>query len=535
MEIIITRFEILAEKNIQIEFKNTLTLITGFSGVGKTLMFKLIKYALGDKKAVDIETAKKEYKGLHAVQISFSNGDVFYREISDNFNARVKHKNKEFSDVDEKEYKKNIGALFNHADIKVLKNDKKAEASTFTISEYLNTMLFDESRLTDTKAFIDSEGYTNETKLKNYFKYFLTGKIIDLNVINKARDEKRNNDEAKKALALLKTKINMPSNAVKNKREKLMNKLQSLEKKENSYLDDLKALKEEIAVQRISKSKLISLYDLYTNQLQEVTNADLLDQFMRPAEIKCSHCGNSIRWEPIIDVDSEILRLRKIISDLKNTIKLIDEQVNKENIKIENVNKKILEVNDFKKKIVGEIDKISNEIENYLMYDKIKNILSLDTKNQQYATDVLKNEKNDIDLQFKQQVKLMCIAISNRLKTWKLQTKTEVTFDENRFEFTFNGTPRCLLPKGYRGFCTVAVIIELILHMKSINVPCFNFILIDTVWKVASFGKEDLNDVVKNFIQDICKLGIQIIIFENENIYSSNNDLYKRVELSLTN
>ena len=79
-----------------------------------------------------------------------------------------------------------------------------------------------------------------------------------------------------------------------------------------------------------------------------------------------------------------------------------------------------------------------------------------------------------------------------------------------------------MLPKGYRGFFTVAVIIELMLQMKRVGVPCFDFILVDTVWKVASFEKEDINDVVTKFLNNISNCGLQIIVFENENIGSAN-------------
>lgn len=52
--------------------------------------------------------------------------------------------------------------------------------------------------------------------------------------------------------------------------------------------------------------------------------------------------------------------------------------------------------------------------------------------------------------------------------------------------------------------------------MQSKGIPCFNFILIDTVWKVASFEQENLVEVVDNFLLDLSQETIQTIIFENE-------------------
>lgn len=79
----------------------------------------------------------------------------------------------------------------------------------------------------------------------------------------------------------------------------------------------------------------------------------------------------------------------------------------------------------------------------------------------------------------------------------------------------------CQKKSCYKGFCSVAMIIELIHHMKLKGVPCFNYILIDTVWKVASFEKENLEEIVDNFLLDLSQDTIQTIIFENE--YSGRN------------
>ena len=57
--------------------------------------------------------------------------------------------------------------------------------------------------------------------------------------------------------------------------------------------------------------------------------------------------------------------------------------------------------------------------------------------------------------------------------------------------------------------------------MKLKSVPCFNYILIDTVWKVASFEEENLEEIVDNFLVDLSQETIQTIIFENE--YTGKN------------
>ena len=530
MENIITKFEILADKSIEIKPKDTTTLITGFSGTGKTLMFKLIKYALGEKKGIDISTAKEQLKGLSAVQITFSNGDVFYRKVDTSFVAKIKHGNAEFIPADEKEYKKDIGALFGHEDIKVLRNESEAKATTFTISEYLNTLFFDEARLTDEKTFIEAEGHDNKIKLKNYYRYFLTGEIIESKIIKDAQNEKKNNEMAEKSLSFLGKQVSKPSSSDRIKRSKLEKQLETLKKQEIDIFNLLKGLHNDITIQKINENKLLSLYDLYNSQLQEIKAADLFDKFMEPAEIKCHNCGESIKWQPIANTESEIARLNGLLLDIKKTITSIEKQIKKWEDETVSLNTKLSTIKVDKETIVDELEKIDKQIENYLAYEKLRSFLAIKSDAPKPATEALEKKEIDIEERFKTQINALCAAISDRLKAWKLKTKTNVGFNHDRFDFTFDGTLRCFLPKGYRGFCTVAVIIELIKHMKTVNVPCFNFILVDTVWKVASFGEEKLEEVVTEFLKDISNTGIQIIIFENENIWAES-DKYLHITL----
>lgn len=531
MENIITKFEIMADDSITIEPKDTTTLITGFSGAGKTLMFKLIKYALGEKKAIDVNTAKAQYKGLTAVRITFSNGDVFYRKVDDSFAAKIIFGNgDEIPEADEITYKKAIGALFGHEDIKVIKREGDAKTITFTISEYLNTLFFDEARLTDEKTFIETEGHDNKIKLKNYYRYFLTGKIIEEKIIKDAQAEKKKNDMTKKAVTFLSKQVIKPSYDDKTKRNKFEKQLKIFQKREIDISARLKELNNDIAIQKINKNKLMSLFDLYNSQVLEIKSADLLDQFMESAEIKCPNCGESIKWQSINDKETEIKRLNVLLSDIQKTITSIEQQIKKEETEVVSLSSESTTIEVEKKQIIDEITEIDKRIENYLAYEKLKSYLAIKNSVSKPASIALTEKETDIEEEFKEQINSLCIAVSNRLKTWKFKTNTDVSFNHERFDFTFDGTLRCYLPKGYRGFCTVAVIIELIKHMKSVSVPCFNFILVDTVWKVASFNEENINEVVTEFLNDISNTGIQIIVFENENI-GEESDKYKHIIL----
>ena len=215
----ITKIELKADSEIIIEPIETTTLITGFSGKGKTLLFKLIKFALGETESIDLDESKRQFPGLERIQLTFSNGYIFARELKDAFFAEIKFNDSdEFIIQDKKAYRKQIGALFGHEDIKVLRKGNPPSTISFTLSEYLNTLFFDESKLTDNKTLIEVEGRANEVKLTNYYKYFLTGKLLDKSLIASAHTEQESDTIIKKAFSYLNKSIIKPSSEIKKER-----------------------------------------------------------------------------------------------------------------------------------------------------------------------------------------------------------------------------------------------------------------------------------------------------------------------------
>lgn len=89
MENIISKIEIFADANITIEPSENTTLITGASGEGKTLLFKLITYTLGNDSKIEEDEAKRQFPGLYAIRLTFSNGYIFERKLSKEFEAKI--------------------------------------------------------------------------------------------------------------------------------------------------------------------------------------------------------------------------------------------------------------------------------------------------------------------------------------------------------------------------------------------------------------------------------------------------------------
>ena len=89
MDNILSKIEIFADSNITIEPAEGTTLITGASGEGKTLLFKLVTYALGNDGKIDVDEAKRQFSGLSAIKLTFSNGYIFERKLSKELNAQI--------------------------------------------------------------------------------------------------------------------------------------------------------------------------------------------------------------------------------------------------------------------------------------------------------------------------------------------------------------------------------------------------------------------------------------------------------------
>ena len=523
MDNILSKIEIFADSNISIEPAEGTTLITGASGEGKTLLFKLVTYALGNDGKIDVDEAKRQFSGLSAIKLTFSNGYIFERKLSKELNAQIiTDTNEKITPDNIKEYREYVGKLFNHHNIKVLKKGNPPTLTTFSVPEYIKTLFFDESRIVSENTLIDIEGQSEKIKIENYYKYFLTGKIIDPDIIDGAKKESKESTEAKKIIRYFSRQVEKPSAEIKNQRQKIKTTIEKNERQFELLTRGLEEKSDQYKSLIISRNKMQALKSLYNSQLSEINAAKLLDGFMAGAEIVCEKCGHKIQWEEVIDADEEKTELILQIKEIDKTLSKLQKEIELYQKKVKEIKTQIDDIQKENNTLSQKLSEIDRSIYTYDIYEKSKAILDVKNKTTQNSyQNKLNAEKERWDKEFETQIDVLCAAIGERLDKWGIVSKKDVSFDYAKFDFKFNGTLRPLLPKGYKGFCSVAMIIELIHHMKLKGVPCFNYILIDTVWKVASFEKENLEEIVDNFLLDLSQDTIQTIIFENE--YSGRN------------
>lgn len=503
--------------NQPIEVGQTSTLITGFSGKGKTLLFKLIVFVLGDDTNVDIDEARKHYGNLDKISIRFSSGTVLTRFFEKEFKAEVTELDGQSKIFDNKaEYRERVGRLFNHKNVKIITNEKKSTQKSFTMPEYISTLFFSESRIAEEKTLIETEGRTNEVKLTNYYKYFITGDIIDEKLASEDKTKKKEDSEVESVIKFLakKAKTTTPNaqkklKELKKKHEKNLHRIQQIE-------DNIKIKKSDIRQLMVEKSKFASLISLYQSQLAELNCAHILDDHMASSCFRCDNCKEIIQWN-VDDVGEQIGLLQFRINQIEKTSQQIENEIKKVHTEIDNLKEEgetLISENEVLNEKIGIIE---NELHDQIAYELArKSLLSSRQSSLEQRAEILDSERTRINNLFCEEVEKLCNKIGERLDTWGIVSKNNVTFDQEKFDFRFSGTLRPYLAKGYKTFCTVAMILELMLHMKKVGVPCFDFILIDTVWKVASFEFEDIDSVILNFMNDISNCGIQTIIFENE-------------------
>ena len=246
------------------------------------------------------------------------------------------------------------------------------------------------------------------------------------------------------------------------------------------------------------------------------------EEFLSESEIVCDKCQNHI-----------FLMRQEVDEDM---IKEVEGKIKKINVDFDRYNKEIEAQKDNKKSLVEKIKTlkrqmqideqsladINNTIHEYDVFIKMKELF-VQKKEKKFRADIQLNY-NEIETDFEKFIRSICINVANRLRQWGLKKYITVNFNFDRFDLVFDDTLRTFLPKGYKSLCTNAFIIELILYMKSINVPCFDFILIDTLWCVSFIKDYHKEDLMTNIILNLIDLDLQVIILENTHPLNENKN-----------
>lgn len=490
-----------------------ITVIFGSTSDGKTLLFKLFEYAFGaGVNNIDIPLAQKTFEGLSAISIKFDNEILIRRMISKDMKATIIKNGITEEFFSERNYKDAIKELFQHKDVKVANDGASKRMSTFTIREYVKTLFFSEERIVDQSTLAEREGYTMVVKNKNFYKYLVTGKYIDTDAIENIKKISQDN-EIENAVTLLSKQVVTPQANILKQRDDLIQKKENRNNEISDLNSNINELDKDILVLVINNEKMKSLIALYESEKHDLLLAKQMEEFLSESTIVCEKCHNHI---PLMrqEVDEDMIkdiesRIERIYADYRTNTKEIDKQKNKRKELIDKVDALKHQIFIDEK----ELAEISNTIHEYDVFIKMKELF-VQKKERKIRTEIQINY-DEIENSFKDGIESICNNVANRLVQWGLTKYTTVSFSFDKFDLVFDDTLRTLLPKGYKSLCTNAFIIELVLHMKRINIPCFDFILIDTLWCVSYIRDYPQEDLMINIISNLKNLDLQIIILEN--------------------
>lgn len=514
-----------AEKDYNFLFNSNLTIISDYSGKGKTLLFKLIEYVLGSKGThIELDEARKAFPGLIAIEMSIEKDKKEYV-----FNKTFEN-NKEIVYCEQKKmegkYNDILNKIINYNPVKVIKSNSEMELTTFTLREYIKTLFFNEARLTSDSPLV-SENFTERTKIKNFYKYLVTGISIDEKIILDAKMDVELENQVKTSLNVLKKELEQPTSEDKKRYKNLKTKIQnqSVEiDKESEKIRDLNLQKNE---KLINIERLISLQQLFESQIEDIVSAKQFEHFLKDYTIDCE-CGRKINLIKCGFYDDEYKRVKIQLSDVANQIKKGKKEVDLISLKVAGALENLEGIKKEKEKSETEFSELTKNIEDYDLYVRLTNLFDIKNK-KRGRVEELKKEQEQLDIFFKQEIETICKNATLRLKKWEFEKYYNVSFDAEKFDFRYDGTLRYLLSKGYRNICTCAVLIEILLKSISLGINTLNAIVIDSFWSHLYIEGKTTQDVINPIVKDLETLPIQVIVLENNkpSIYTEKTSLLK--------
>lgn len=514
-----------ADKEYNIILDKNLTIITDYSGSGKTLMFKFIEFVLGsDGKQIDIDEAKKVYPGLNSIEMSISNNGTQYqfKKLFDLKTQMVYCDGKEMKE----NYNDMLNKVINYNPTKVIRNNKEMELSTFTLREYIKALFFNESRMTSSEHLV-TDNFSERIKIKNFYKYLVTGLSIDEEEVVKVRTDIKTVSVIENSLKILKNEIEQPSKDDKKSYQYLKKKIDKnnseLEKKQHE-LKMLIASKNERA---INVERLISLKQLLESQLEDMISAKQFEYFLKDYSVECE-CGRKIKLINSDFQDDEYEQIKFKIKDISKQVDTNKKEIEKINLKIDKTSVDLENLNNNLQSNNFEFARLTKEINDYDVYTKMLAIFNIKNK-RKVRKDNIEKRESIINETFRNNISEICNNASDRLKRWGFPKYNDVKFDFDEFDFRYDGTLRYLLSKGYKTPCTVAVIIEILLRSIDLGINSLETVIIDSLWAQLYVEGIEQEIIIDNIVKDLETLDVQVIVMENKipTRVHNNTHIYK--------
>lgn len=501
------------EKDYIFNLNDNVTIIFDESGAGKTLLFKLLEYALGaDGSKIDFYEARKVYKGLYEINMTIQgNGNeyLFARKIPKNSKQDLVFCNNKIING---KYNEILNNVINYNPIKVIRNKSEMEVSTFTLREYVKCLFFDEARMTSSSSLL-TDNYIERTKIKNFYKYLLTAMILDEQEIEKTRANIEYFDVVQNSLKVLKKSIEEPTTenlALYKKLKKQIEILNKKKEKSDKIIQENSLIKNE---KLINFERLVSLKQLFESQIEDNNLARQFVNFVGGLTVTCE-CGREVPIVNIVFNEDEFNELHYKIKDINKQLTSNKKEIDNINLSLRKEETVIKELEIELENTEKDLMSLTKKIEDFDTYKKMQAIFNFKSINKNKNA-IIEKQQSIIDDLFEKNIEEVCVLAGKRLKDWGISKYASVSFNQNEFDFEFAGTARRILSKGYKNICTAAIIIEILLKAISLNINSLKMITIDSFWSHLYIDGVDTINIINNIVTNLEDSDFQILIMEN--------------------
>lgn len=344
---------------------------------------------------------------------------------------------------------------------------------------------------------------------------------MDEENINKAKEGKNDIDASFK---ILKKEIDEPS---KEEKKEYGNKNLMI-KKNKADIDkiekEIKMLTNIKNERSINVERLIALKQLLESQLEDFLSAKQFQHFLNGFTVTCE-CGRQVKIIKDNIQDNDYKDLVVKIKDIERQLKSNEKELNKINNKIIEQTKSLEQTKTLLESNQIALDKLSKKIEDFDLYLKLIKVFNSKI-DKRHVNEQIRSEEDLLDKKFQESISEICERTGERLKRWGFEQYSNVEFDNEKFDFKYNGTLRYLLSKGFKNICTCAAIIEILLKSISLKINSLKTLVIDTMW--SQLYEENANEKIDLIVKDLEELNIQVIIMENKipSVHSEKTIIY---------
>ena len=574
----------------RVDFNKGCNLIHGQSDTGKSVVFSIIQYLLGQEDPPKEATEGKEYDTFYMQICMFFNDEDVYtiqRKLTDKTKVYVKHCSidqihdmhikQEIYSVKSSEKPSSYSSFllklcgFDNT-IKIKQKDSKFSNLYYTQLRHL--LMLGEQRIVDDRSIFLPSGIPSDvTKEKSVISYLYSGEGdpeidgLEDKKLRKARitgkieyvqEEIKRLDQTIEdigdvSFAGLEEALNV--NKIKSEIKNAAQRLDILYKQKHTKNEELDKWQSKILFEQELYNRLLLLkshYELDIERYKGIEEARELLSILTYRE--CPKCHTKLQTDSFDLEDEQFIAaieqesfsdqcklrsLNEYIKEKKAYLKKCKEKIDKLEIENISINNQISETEPRLKSFRDLLKRIE------LNWEKKTRLKHLEEDSFRLTKELSELKKSLTNKQVltipsrnKLPAKEFYDTVKEKMVAWNLENHETIVMNLDDFDFTLGGKRRITCGKGYRGITATAIMMSLVEDCIYRNVP-FTRLLVTDSPITAHFGKEDKKtdaddleeNVQRSFFQymEDKNWNYQLIMMDNKHPYTDQKKIMKNI------